>query len=617
MKNLFVIAIGIALSASLVSAQSAGTDWPAYGNDAGSTKFSPLKQITPTNVGKLKLAWTYDTGETGGTDEITPLVIHNVMYLATPQQHVIALNAETGNEIWKYAPEGTGGRFSEYRGVSYWPGDGQATPKIVFVSESKLIELDAETGQLVPSFGEGGMVDLIKGLDAKIPATRYSVTSPPAIYKNLAILGPELGETGRYGLPGDPRAFDLRTGKEVWRFHTVPQPGEPNHDTWPDDSWQDRSGPSLWAPITVDTERGIVFCPVGNPTDQAYGGTRPGLNLYSGSLIALDAESGKLKWYFQTTHHDIFDFDLNSAPTLVNVNKDGTDIPAVAQMTKQGLLFILDRTTGKPVFGVEERPVPRSNVPGETAWPTQPFPLKPIPLSRMGMTREEVSKISPQTEKTCQAQFDNLVQEGPFTPYGILPTLVFPSSEGGGNWGGVSFDPNMGYIIVDTRSVGTNAHEVPTDSQGIFSYSKVKAPFEDQDGLPCSAPPWGELIAVNANTGDIAWRVPLGEYADLKAKGVPITGTPNAGAPIVTASGVIFVGATTDYHFRAFDEKTGKELWSTQLENSAIATPITYQGANGKQYVATAEGGAGHLSSFLRPPQETPAKDLVVAYTLP
>ena len=444
MKNLFAVAMGIALSASLVSAQSAGTDWPAYGNDPGSMKFSPLKQITPANVGKLKLAWTYDTGETGGTDEITPLVVHNVMYVATPQQHVIALNAETGKEIWKYAPEGSGGRFSEYRGVSYWPGDGQATPKIIFASDSKLVELDAETGQLAPSFGENGMVDLVKGLDAKIPTNRYSVTSPPAIYKNLAILGPELGETGRYGLPGDPRAFDLSTGKEVWRFHVVPQPGEANHDTWPDDSWQDRSGPSLWAPITVDTQRGIVFCPVGNPTDQAYGGTRPGLNLYSSTLIALDAETGKIKWYFQTTHHDIFDFDLNSAPTLVNVNKDGANIPAVAQMTKQGLLFILDRTTGKPVFGVEERPVPRSHNPGETAWPTQPFPVKPEPLSRMGMTREEVSKISPETEKSCQAQFDSLVQEGPFTPYGILPTLVFPSSEGGGNWGGVSFDPNTG-----------------------------------------------------------------------------------------------------------------------------------------------------------------------------
>ncbi len=367
----------------------------------------------------------------------------------------------------------------------------------------------------------------------------------------------------------------------------------------------------------MDTQRGIVFCPVGNPTDQAYGGTRHGLNLYSSSIVALDAETGKLKWYFQTTHHDIFDFDVNSSPTLVTVKKDGADIPAVAQMTKQGLLFILDRTTGKPIFGVEEKPVPASHVPGEQAWPTQPFPVKPPPLARMGMTREEVSKISPETQKTCEAQFDNLVQEGPFTPYGIVPTLVFPSSEGGGNWGGASFDPNMGYIIVNTRSLGTNAHEVPTDSQGIKSYSKVKAPFEDQDGLPCSAPPWGELIAVNANTGDIVWRVPLGEYADLKAKGVPITGTANAGAPIITASGLIFIGSTTDYHFRAFDEKTGKELWSVQLENSAIATPLTYQAANGKQYVATAEGGAGHLAQFLRPRQTDPARDLVVAYTLP
>jgi glucose dehydrogenase len=611
------IALGIILTASLASAQSAGTGWSAYGNDAGSTKFSPLKQITPSNVNKLKLAWTYDTGETGGTDEITPLVVGNVMYVGTPQQHVIALNAETGKEIWKYAPASSGGRFSEYRGVSYWPGDGQDSPKVVFASGGKLIELDAETGQLVPSFGENGMVDLRKGLDDKIPGSNYSVTSPPAIYKNLAILGPELGETGRYGVPGDPRAFDLHTGKEIWRFHVLPQPGESGHDTWPDDSWQDRSGPSLWAPITVDVERGIVFCPVGNPTDQAYGGTRPGLNLYSSSLVALDAETGKLKWYFQTTHHDIFDFDLNSSPTLVDVNKDGTKIPAVAQMTKGGLMFILDRTTGKPVFGVEERPVPKSDVPGETAWPTQPFPVKPEPLSRLGMTREEVSKISPQTQKTCEQQFDNLVQMGPFTPYGVVPTLVFPSSEGGGNWGGASFDPGLGYIFVNTRSLGTNAHEIPTDSQGVLSYSKVKAPFEDQDGLPCSAPPWGELIAINANTGDIVWRVPLGEYADLKAKGVKITGTANAGAPIVTAGGVLFVGSTTDYHFRAFDEKTGKELWSVQLENSAIATPLTYQAANGKQYVATAEGGAGHLSAFVRPAQTQPARDLVVAYTLP
>lgn len=605
------------LAASLVTAQHTTTvDWPAIGGDAASTKYSPLKQITPANVSKLKRAWTYDTGDTGGTDEITPIVIGNVMYVATPQQHVIALNAQTGKEIWKYAPP-AGGRMSEYRGVSYWKGDNQASPRIVFASGGNLIELDAETGQPVPSFGDGGMVDLRKGLDDKIPGSGYSVTSPPAIYKNLAILGPELGETGRYGMPGDPRAFDLDTGKEVWRFHTVPRPGEPNHDTWPDDAWQDRSGPSLWAPITVDTERGIVFLPVGNPTDQAYGGNRPGLNLYSSTLLALDAETGEMKWYFQTTHHDIYDYDLNSPPTLVTVNQNGTEIPAVAQMTKQGLLFILDRVTGKPIFGVEERPVPASDAPGEQTWPTQPFPLKPVPLARMSMTRDEVSKISPETQKDCEAQFDKVSTMGPFTPYGMEPSLVFPSSEGGGGWGGVSFDPGLGYIILNTRSVGTNAHLIPTANQGINSYSKVKQGFEDQDGLPCSAPPWGELMAINANTGDVVWRVPLGEYADLKAKGVKITGTPNAGAPVLTASGVLFIGATTDSQFRAFDEKTGKMLWSTQLETSAIATPLTYQAADGKQYVATAEGGAGHLSAFIRPRPDGPVHDLVVAYSLP
>jgi glucose dehydrogenase len=616
-KSCMGAALLVLLAVAPVVAQNANADWPAIGSDAGSTKYSPLKQITPANVSKLKRAWTYDTGETAGTDEITPIVIGNVMYVATVSQHLIALNAQTGAELWKYVPAGGSGRMSEYRGVSYWPGDSQTPARIIFTSGGKLIAVDAKTGQPATSFGDNGIVDLRAGLNDKIPGIGYSVTSPPAIYKNIAIIGPELGETGRYGLPGDPRAFDLHTGKEVWRFHTVPQPGEANHDTWPDDAWQDRSGPSLWAPITVDTVRGIVFLPVGNPTDQAYGGNRPGLNLYSSSLIALDAETGKMKWFFQTTHHDIYDYDVNSPPTLVDVNKDGVKIPAVAQITKQGLLFILNRETGVPVFGVEERPVPASDAPGEQTWPTQPFPLKPVPLARMSMTRNEVSKISPATEKTCTEQFDKLVTMGPFTPYGMEPSMVFPSSEGGGGWGGVSFDPGLGYIFVNTRSVGTNAHLVPTNSQGILSYSKVKEPFQDQDGLPCNAPPWGELMAVNANTGDIAWRVPLGEYADLKAKGVKITGTPNAGAPVVTAGGVLFIGATTDNHFRAFDEKTGKELWSVELENSAISTPLTYEAANGKQYVATTEGGAGHLAAFLRPALTTQPSDLVVAYTLP
>lgn len=590
------------------------TQWPAYGNDLGGMKYSPLTQITPKNVGNLKRAWTYASGDSGFTFEVTPIVINGVMYLSTSMEKVVALNADTGQEIWRFDPHVS--RAREHRGVSYWPGDDHTSPRVILAtSDGRLFALDAKTGKPCNDFGDNGVVNLKTGVTDN-PNAPYSVSSPPAIYKNLVILGPELPENGRYGPSGDPRAFDVRTGKLVWRFHTIPQPGEPGFGTWGPNGWQNRSGPSLWGIITVDVEHHMVFCPVGNPTDQVYGASRPGTNLYSSSLIALDADTGKLKWYFQVTHHDIFDYDVSAPPALIEVHKDGRSIPAVAQMTKQGLLFILDRFTGKPIFGVEERPVPKTDAPGDEAWPTQPFPIKPPPLARMSMTRDEVSKITTESAKTCTTQFEHVVQQGPYTPYGMQPTLVFPSSEGGGNWAGPAFDPKLGYLFVNVRNLGTLAHLVPFTSGGQPSYMKVKQPFEDQNGYPCSAPPWGELIAVNANTGDIVWRVPLGEYSALSAMGIKPTGTPNAGGPIVTASGVLFIGSTTDYRFRAFEAKTGKELWSTQLEESAIATPITYQGANGKQYVVIACGGAGHLRSFVKPaPKEQ--RDLVVAFTLP
>ena len=590
------------------------TQWPTYDNDSGGTKYSPLTQITPQNVTTLKRAWTYASGDTGATFEVTPIVVNGVMYLSTSTEKAVALNADTGQEIWRFDPKVE--RAREHRGASYWPGDSQTGPRVILAtSDGRLFALDAKTGKRCNDFGDNGVVNLKAGVTDD-PNAPYSVSSPPAIYKNLAILGPELPENGRYGPSGDPRAFDVRTGKVVWRFHTIPQPGEPGHDTWGPDGWEKRSGPSLWGIITVDERRHMVFCPIGNPTDQAYGASRPGTNLYSSSLVALDADTGKLKWYFQVTHHDIFDFDVSAPPALIEVHKDGDTIPAVAQLTKQGLLFILDRITGKPVFGVEERSVPKADAPGDEAWPTQPFPVKPPPLARLSMTRDEVSKISPESAATCAAQFDKLVQRGPYTPYGMKSTLVFPSSEGGGSWSGVAFDRKLGYVFVNTRSLGTVAHLVPFTSGGQPSYVKVKEPFEDQNGYPCSAPPWGELTAVNANTGDIIWRVPLGEYAELSAKGIKPTGTANAGGPIATASGLIFIGSTTDYRFRAFDAKTGKELWSTQLEESAIATPITYQGGDGKQYVVIGCGGAGHLRPFVKPVAKD-QKDLIVAFTLP
>ena len=608
------------LAASMVLGVAAQTgDWPNVGNDPGGMRYSPLTQITPANVSKLVRAWTYDIGEPGGGfrgTEATPIVVNGVMYFSTPGGKEVALNAATGAEVWKYdLKEITAtGRGAKY-GVSYWPGSGNAAPRvIVATTDGLLIQLDAKTGKLFKNVGDNGIVDLKVGMVEKYGGG-YTPGSTPAIYKNLAIISPTTGEQGRYGIAGDPRAFDLQTGKEVWRFHTVPQPGEPEFPSWGTDGWQDRRGPGAWVPMTVDTANGLVFVPLGNATDQNYGGNRLGKNLYATSLVALDANTGKLRWYYQTTHHDIYDWDVNAPPTLIEVTKDGKKIPAVAQSTKLGMLFILDRLTGKAIFGDEERPVPDTDAPGDHASPTQPFPLKPAPIARISMTREEVSKISPETEKTCKEQYDKAVQMGPYTPYGMEPSLVFPSSEGGGSWSGASFDPGLGYVFVNTRSVGTMAKLNPTTSSGLLpSYAKQKIPFEDQNGYPCSAPPWGELMAVSATTGDIVWRVPLGEYKELTAKGVPKTGTPNAGGPTITAGGVLFIGATADLMFRAFDPKSGKELWSTQLENSAVNTPITYSAGSGKQYVAVwAGGGLGDFKTSA-PGQKT---NLIVAYSLP
>jgi len=611
------ISVMAASAAALLLAQSG--DWPNVGNDPGGMRFSSLTQITPANVNKLVRAWTYDMGDPGGGfrgTEATPIVVNGVMYFSTPGGKEVALNAATGAEIWKFDLKDVTatGRGAKY-GVSYWPGSGSTAPRVVVATtDGLLIQLDAKTGKLFKDVGDNGIVDLKVGMVEKYGGG-YTPGATPAIYKNLAIISPTTGEQGRYGIAGDPRAFDLQTGKEVWRFHTVPQPGEPGFPSWGVDGWQDRRGPGSWVPMTVDSANGLVFVALGNATDQNYGGSRPGANLYACSLVALDANTGKMKWYYQTTHHDIYDWDVNAPPTLIEVTKDGKKVSAVAQSTKIGLMFVLDRLTGKAVWGDEERAIPNTDAPGDQAAATQPFPLKPAPISRISMTRDEVSKISPETEKTCKAQYDKAVQMGPYTPYGMMPSLVFPSSEGGGSWSGASFDPSLGYIIVNTRSVGTLAKLNPTTSSGVLpSYAKQKIPFEDQNGYPCSAPPWGELMAISATTGDIAWRVPLGEYKDLTAKGVPKTGTPNAGGPIITAGGVLFIGATADLMFRAFDPKTGKELWSIQLENSAVNTPITYSAGSGKQYVAVwAGGGLGDFKTSAVG-QKT---NLIVAYALP
>jgi glucose dehydrogenase len=602
--------------------------WIGYGNDPGQMRFSSLTQITPANVSKLRQAWTYDLGLQGRKWETTPLVVDGVMYFTLPlgADGVVAVNPVTGKQLWKY--EATGSRGRSNRAVSYWPGDAKTPPRLLFAAGDQLIALSAKTGEPLNEFGDKGIVDLREGVSDKYPTSFYSVSSPPAVFKDLAILGPSTQETGRFGPSGDPRAFDIRTGKLVWRFHVIPQPGEANAGTWGPDGWQDRSGPSLWGLITVDAVRGIVFLPVGNPSSSYYGADRKGTNLYANCLLALDAATGKLLWYFQTTHHDIVDADLAGAPILIDVTRNGKKISAVAEETKLGMVFILDRLTGKPLYEVRERPVPSSNVPGEESWPTQPFTTKPPPLIRLSMTRDEITNVTPESHQYCLDWWDreSMHNEGPYSNYGATGTsVVFAGTIGGGNWGGMAYDPRLGLLFANFTNLGTLGKMLPSTSSGTGAPENPNAPvdyrnslastrFADKLGYPCQIPPWGEFVAINVNTGDIAWKVPLGIVDELEARGVHDTGTPNIGGPIATASGLVFIGATRDSRFRAFDAKTGKILWTAKLEAPAAASPMTYRGRNGKQYVVIAAGGPSDAG---RGQENTQYPQRLVAFALP
>ncbi|MFN2397083.1 MAG: pyrroloquinoline quinone-dependent dehydrogenase [Gemmatimonadaceae bacterium] len=529
-----------------------------------------------------------------------------MLYFTTPSSRVIALDAETGKELWAFDPQ-IGRKRREYlqnRGVSYWE-NGKEKRIVYGTLDGKLIALNAATGEPDVHFGDNGIVDLRHGAADKWPKEAYMVTSPPAIYKNLAIVGSALQESPSLGPSGMVRAFDVRSGKLAWEFHTVPQPGETGHETWAGDSWKDRSGANAWAPISVDFERGMVFLATGSPSYDFYGADRIGQNLFANSLVALDAATGKLRWYFQTTHHDLWDYDLPAQPVLVTAR----GMPAVAQVTKTGFVFVLDRATGKPVFPVEERSVPASKVPGEATWPTQPFPLKPPPLSRQQpITRADVNDVT-----ECLQLFDSLVSGGLYTPLGLEQTLVWPGTLGGGNWSGASFDPSSGYLFVNTNELPTygGMKEQPPGSPVRYrKFSKFRkfgedkyARFWDGQQRPCQKPPWGWLNAVDLKTGEIAWRVPLGGA----------TGAWNLGGSIVTAGGLVFIGGTNDSRFRAFDARNGKQLWETPLESSGHATPMTYLGTKTrKQFVVIAAGGGGFLSK-----REHGVSDVLAAYSLP
>ena len=621
-------------------------EWPTYGHDPGGMRFSPLTEIKPANVDRLKVAWVYHMrpegyvvpargggggyGEEGGAgagrgrgggtgfapSENTPLVIDGTMYMTTPYARVVAIDPTTGKELWSFhLPTSS----PSTRGLEYWTGNGQTAPQIVFgASDGKLYSLDAKTGKPNNAFGDNGIVnmntpDIMQGLPG-----RNGLSSPPIVYKGLLIAGGTTQESPSQGPAGDVRAWDLSTGKIAWTFHTIPRAGEKYNDTWAGESWKNRTGVNVWGFLTVDAERGIVYLPLGAPSVDQYGGDRVGDNLFGNSLVALDAKTGKYLWHFQIVHHDLWDADLTGAPALIEVKQGGKTIPAVAAINKVGLLFLLDRVTGKPIFGVEERPVPASEVPSEHASKTQPFPLKPPPLARMSMSMADVATVTPELEAACRKLLDGVQLGGPFLPpaYNRL-RVQFPGNHGGVNWGGTSFNPQLGYLFINSNELGQLSGQKDHDpssgralAKGVGNRVDPEGPVEGVPGggrlsipgvgssqqLPCQQPPWGELTAVNVNTGEFAWRVPLGVTDSLPADKQK-TGRPGNGGTIATAGGLVFVGATDDGRFRAFDAKTGKEVWTYKLNAAAEATPMTYQGKDGRQYVVITSTGGGFFNN--------------------
>ena len=604
---LFPVVCALAAHESVTS--QAAANWPMPGRDPGGTRYSPLKQITPANVNQLKVAWVYHM-QPAGTERLhpsedQPLVVGPTMYVVTPYSRVVALDAATGREQWVFQiPEDD---QPSVRGANYWPGGEGAGPAIIFgTRRGRLYSISAATGQLNAEFGDHGVVDLktpevmTTGKDKS-----YILPSPPLIYKNLVITGSGPGEgpgglNGGLGPAGDTRAWDARTGKLVWTFHSVPRPGEVGHDTWAGDSWKDRSGVNVWGYMTVDVARGILYMPFGAPNNDRVGVDRPGNNLFDSTLVAVKADTGKLLWYFQVVHHDIWDLDLETPPTLFDVKRNGKIIPAVATVNKNALMFILDRVTGKPIYGVEERPVPKSDVPGEQTSPTQPFPILPEPLAQNTLSRNNLYKDTPEHKAWCEQYVDSnnmLLAEVPYTPTALNRyTVTLPGTQGGVNYYGGAYDPALGLFIANVNNLG-QPMRIIRNPDGSYSNSGPLAGtvrfWNPSDHLPCTPTPWGQLVAVNVNTGKIAWRTTLG-VTDSLPPGKQNTGRPGLGGAIVTAGGLTFIGATDDARFRAFETKTGKEIWTVKLPASAEATPITYADAKGQQYVAVvATGGFG------------------------
>ncbi len=576
-------------------------DWPSYGGDPGGMKYSALDQINRRNVSKLEVAWEYDTGDSSdGLTEFpsrsafatTPLVIDGRMYFTTPFHRLIAVEPETGKELWTFDSElDKTNRVNLYtnRGAAYW-GSGERL--FLANQDGFLFSIEPKSGKPDQAFGDNGRLDLKTGM--MNAEGRYGLTSPVSPCGDVVVVGGWVTDGRPRGPSGDVRGFDARTGKLIWTFHTVPRPGEFGHDTWEGDSWKDRGGTNAWSIITVDEANKMAFVPIGSPSTDYYGGDRKGDNLFGNSLVALDCRSGERKWHFQTIHHDLWDWDLPSHPNLIEVVREGKQVQAVAQVTKTGFVFVFDRLTGEPLFEIEERPAPQGDIPGEQYSPTQPWPVRPPPLTRHSMTVDDFTNVTPESRAECLEMTADAVVESPlFRATQERLTVIFPGTNGGPNWGGGSFDPETDTLYVNSMDVGKVAQmvEIEDGDPAYRSRGTKWGRFWDSNLYPCQKPPWGHLTAVDLNSGEFRWRVVLGEYDELTAKGVPKTGASNLGGSVVTKGGLVFIAATNDGRFRAFDKDSGELLWETRLPASGHASPMTYLGRDGRQYVAIAAGG--------------------------
>jgi quinoprotein glucose dehydrogenase len=617
------------------------SDWPDYGGTKRAERYSPLTQITRQNVGHLEVAWEYHTGDVSdGKGEVrsttafeaTPILVDETLYLCSPFNRVIALDPETGAERWVYDPKiDLTGRYANQlvcRGVSTWldPDRGALSPcrRRIYTgtNDARLIALDAATGRPCADFGNGGEVDLTIGIGEILWKGEYQVTSPPAVAGDVVVVGSAVSDNARTDAPsGVVRGFDVRTGALRWSWDPVPE----NFGMRVEGQYV-LGTPNVWAPFAVDEERDLVFAPTGNSAPDYYGGHRNGLDLYPSSVVALRGSTGEVVWAFQTVHHDLWDYDVPAQPTLTTLVRDGRQIPAVIQATKMGHVFVLHRETGEPLFPVEERPVPQDGVPGEKLSPTQPFPVKPPPIGQREIRPEDAWGITPWDRRACRKWIESLRFDGIFTPPTLQGTLVLPGNGGGTNWGGLAVDPERQIVVTKVSNFAFVVTLMPTEeyereraaNPGVEIVPQRGTPYALRRevllsplGLPCTPPPWGQLVAVDLKSGEIAWDVTLGTVRDLAPIPIPIEwGTPNLGGPLLTASGLTFIGAAMDDYLRAFDIETGEELWKGRLPAGGQATPMAYRlRRDGKQYVVIAAGGHGRAGTTLG--------DSVIAFALP